>query len=420
MYYDKFNTRLATVLIICMILASCAKEIPVSEDGNPEALTEEEVELLDNMPEAIGFDSSTIILPNGEIFEDFLYELDSISNNNAEIRNNNDIYKNLGPQDARNLLIKQLCKQALYLTKRKLHQFPDDGIGKPNQNGLSYSWGSKNHKVRQKPPGPGTKCINESVYGLDCSGFIYQLFIQNAIPFIIGPANSQRKASVLQNAIESSISELKKIRIEELGQIPVSSFETGDIIYWLNSNNIATHIGIILKSSSGNISVLQSNGSIGRDNIDCQKNRSLTRGPRRIATTNPYWFGDSKKWGITRINADISGEWSLSLRCEGESIDAITLNLTFPTSSSNTFSISGTGVDYDGDPLNCTGNINFNNITNTLGGTIKITSLTKPDFYRHDSFTVKLDKDETNYFPLTLGSNNDAGCSVEGRLKNKE
>src|SRR5690606_4897471 len=99
-------------------------------------------------------------------------------------------YNDLGPQDARNLMIARLTVVALNLTDRSKHQYPDEGKGKPAQNGLAYSWGGKDHLKRQVPPGEGTVC-QEAVYGLDCSGFIYQLFAQAGVPIVTGPADRQ-------------------------------------------------------------------------------------------------------------------------------------------------------------------------------------------------------------------------------------
>ena len=401
-----------------MSIYSCKKDKIENNNSDPEALSAAEVEILDNLPEATGFNSSSVVLPNGETLDDYLQEVDSLFYNQW-MKTTADPYDNLGPQDARNLLIARISAVALNLTDRSKHQKPDEGAGKPAQNGLAYSWGSKNHTIRQTPPGGGTVCTDK-IYGLDCSGFIYQLFTNAGVSLLSGPANSQRQPNVLQNAIKSSIPALNKVKVEDLGKIPTSKFETGDIIYWTNNGGVATHIGIVLKDVGGNLAVFQSNGSPGNSADDCSKNMGLTRGARRLQLNDPYWFGQGKAYGITRINAEISGKWSLFLRCDGTTTDAITLQLNFPTSNSNSFNISGSGIDYDNTSFNCTGTLQYDNTTNVLSGTLYMTKPSAPDFYRYDSFTVKLDRDETDYFGLLLGDNFDAGCSVEGRLKNNE
>ncbi|MGB3464110.1 MAG: hypothetical protein WBA74_02530, partial [Cyclobacteriaceae bacterium] len=123
-------------------------------------------------------------------------------------------------------------------------------------------------------------------------------------------------------------------------------------------------------------------------------------------------------YGITRINADLSGSWTLNLRCEGQTVDAINFELDFPTSSENEFVVYGSGDDYDGSKFNCTINMSYNSASNTLSGISYITKDSAPDFYRYDSFTIKLDRDETPYFPWTLGDNQNSGCVLEGQLLN--
>jgi cell wall-associated NlpC family hydrolase len=416
----KLLTLLSGLLLV--VIFSCNKDenesLTVFDD--PEALSETEIQTLENLNEAEGFDSSTVILPNGENLYDFLMEVDpDFANQWLKSANINSPYENLGPQDARNLLIARMTAVALNLTDKTKHQYPNEGDDKPAQNGLAYSWGGKNHKVRQKPPGANTAC-NHKIYGLDCSGFVYQVFQNAGVNMKIGPANAQRMPDYVEGIIKSSIPELDKIKVEDLGSIPTSEFESGDIIFWTNSSGRATHIGIILKKGNGSLAVFQSNGSPGYNSDDCTDNLSTNRGLRRLELNDAYWFGSSKNYGITRINADLSGNWSLYLRCAGQSVDVISFQLEFPTSSENTFEVTGTGTDYDGAPFNCKIDMTYNNSTNVLSGTSYMTKPSVPDFYRYDSFSVKLNRDETEYFSWTLGDSQDAGCELEGRLINNE
>lgn len=405
---------------LLVTFSSCQKD-PKDEPGmisDPEALSLDEVQILDNIPEATGFSPTTVVLPNGEILADYLEEVDRPFGEKW-MATGTDAYNDLGPQDARNLMIARLAVVALNLTDRSRHQFEAEGDGQPAQNGLAYSWGSKDHTRRQVPPGGGAVC-KEAVYGLDCSGFIYQLFAQAGVPIVTGPADTQRQPDVLQQALKSAITSLDKVKVEDLGAIPTDNFEAGDLIYWTNSNGVATHIGLVLKNSDGQLAVFQSNGAAGGGAEECAKNRGETRGARRLQLNDPYWFGQSKPYAITRINAEISGNWSLFMRCAGYTTDALTLTLEFPTADDADFEVTGTGTDYDGSGLTATGDMHYDNTTNVLSGTIFMKSPDKPDFYRNDSFSVKLDRDETPYFSMTLGDNQNAGCAAEGRLRNNE
>lgn len=424
------KTKFIFALALFFFINSCKKQNPDAGLNDPEALSKEEVQFLDDKRSMVDVHLREIILPNGMNVYDFLAEVDPgfLAKwsalplnwvNDRQLRFSGNSYDNLGPQDSRNLLVAQMTVVARSLVNRNNFKYPSEGENAPSQNGLVYSWGSKDHTVRKAPPGQGTAC-KEKVYGLDCSGFIYQVFKHSGVSLLSGPANSQRNPEILQNAIKSSIPQLKKIKVEDLGVLNVSNFEDGDIIYWTNSGGIATHIGIVLKKSDGSLGVFQSNGSVGEDAADCSKNLGSTRGARILELGDPYWFGPNKKYGITRINAEVSGKWRLFLRCQGYDSDAIVLDLNFKTTDSNSFEVKGEGTDYDGDHLICTGKVSYNKASNELSGTLLITIAGDPVFYRNDSFTVKLARDETPYFSLTLGNNVDAGCPAEGRLINIE
>lgn len=395
-----------------------ANDEPYVQLSDPEALSPEEIQILDGIPEATGFSTTTVVLPNGETLADYLEEVDRPFGEKW-MATGTDAYNDLGPQDARNLMIARLAAVALNLTDRSKHQFEAEGDGKPAQNGIAYSWGSKDYTKRQVPPGDGTIC-NEAVYGLDASGFIFQLFAEAGVPIAKESADKQRQPDALQQALKSAIAALDKVKVEDLGAIPTANFEAGDIIYWTNSSGVATHIGLVLKNKDGKLAVFQSNGAASGDAEECAKNLGDTRGARRLQLNDPYWFGQSKPYAITRINAEISGNWNLFLRCSGSSTDAITLTLEFPTSDDADFKVTGTGIDYDGKDLAVTGDMHYDNTTNVLSGTTYITAPDMPHFYRYDSFSVKLSRDNTSYFDMELGENVDAGCAAQGRLRNNE
>jgi hypothetical protein len=124
-----------------MSIYSCKKE-KINNEGDPEALSATEVEILDNLPEATGFSSTSVVLPNGEILDSYLQEIDSLFYNQW-MKTTADPYDNLGPQDARNLLIARISAVALNLTDRSKHQKPDEGAGKPAQKWVSLFLGRK-------------------------------------------------------------------------------------------------------------------------------------------------------------------------------------------------------------------------------------------------------------------------------------
>jgi hypothetical protein len=292
-------------------------------------------------------------------------------------------------------------------------------MGDPAQNGLAYSSGSRNYTIRQKPSYGSCK---DEVYGLDCSGLIYNLFLAAGIEIGMGTrAEHQRQPARLQKAIRTAYPELKKVKVEDLGKIETSLFESGDIIYWLDSKGIAFHIGMILRNNTGGLSVAQSNGSAF---TDCESNYGSRRGPRFVNINSallppPYGFDDN--YGIVRINAEISGKWDLVIRCQGADFTFLTVGLDFPTKNTNSFELHQAAV-YQSDMVTYDLDFSFkyDNVSNILSCTFSTNADAYPDFYRFDSFSVKLERDDTGYFPAILGEHRNSGCAYDVKLINKE
>ncbi len=388
---------------------------PSQEQGD--YLTPEELAIVDSIPRATNFTPSNIILPNGETVENFMKLVDS-GFYNAWNRSQS-IFDNLGPQDARNALICRLTMVARKLTNRSLFQYPDEGTNKPAQNGLAYSWGGKDHTVRQAPVGAGTICTEE-IHGLDCSGFIYQLFANSGVTIPKGRANDQRQTKTIKNAIIQSIPSLNKVKVDDLGRLDISKFESGDIIYW-TKNGDAFHIGLVLKRTDGSLAVFMSAGTVGVINSECLSNRDLKHGPVTVELTNPYWFGSKKPYGVVRINADISGNWDFHLKCQGATADALVHNLKFPTDSSHAFHLVKNFTDYDGSPNTTDFYFTYDNTTNILSCSFNMVDGWISGFERQDHFSVKLNRDSTGYFNCSNDFiNNGTGCGLAVSLVNKE
>ncbi len=313
-----------------------------------------------------------------------------------------------------------MTKVALFLTNRNNFKFDKEGDNKPAQNGLAYSFGSRIYHLRQLPP--AGQCTDE-VFGLDCSGFVYQVLLKAGIYLDLPTyADLQRQPKTIEDAIKAGYPEMTKIKVEDLGKLSSSKFECGDIIYWKNSNGVAYHIGIVLKDASGNLAIAQSNGvSSG----SCENNYGLSRGPRfsninkAILPASENGFGDN--YGIVRVNADISGNWNMTLKCQGSNFTWLVLNLDFPTNDNTEFSLSQSAI-YEGNGVNYDVKFDFSydKETNILSCTFKTTAASMPSFYRYDSFSVKLERDDTGYFQATLGDNVEAGCPIDVRLENQE
>jgi cell wall-associated NlpC family hydrolase len=169
----------------------------------------------------------------------------------------------------KNEMLAKMLFTANYLVNDSNFQLAGNEMitGVPTQEGLAYSYGSKDYTIRQSPS--FGECT-DGVFGPDCSGFVYHLFKAAGINIPEGTAEDQRQVGTLNNAV-GGLSEFSKVSFEDFGQIPPAEFESGDIIYWLRSNHTAFLIGMVLKTASDQSFIYQSNGT-GRAANDCESN----------------------------------------------------------------------------------------------------------------------------------------------------
>lgn len=403
-----------------LLLYTCTKDDSVkdsAEDIKHEILTDSQVEFWDNQ-ESLELGSDEIMLPNGLSLEEYLIEMDPDFYNEWD-KKSISTTDELGPQDSKNLLIARLTMMSVFFTTRSNFVYEGTDMGDPPQNGLAYALGSRNYTERMKPR--YGKC-SEEVYGLDCSGLIWNMFLGAGVDIgITTRAEHQRQPDRLQTAIKKAFPELKKIKVEDLGKIETSEVESGDIIYWIDDEGEACHIGMMLKTSTGTLALAQSNGS---GYIKCEDNYGPRRGPRFMnlnAAIQPPPLGFDDNYSVVRINAEISGKWDVVIRCQNETYDFLTVSLDFPTTNSTSFNISKEAV-YQGDNIhyNLEFLFEYDNVTNILSCNFGTSAAAFPNFYRWDSFSVKLERDNTGYFPVTLGQNENAGCLYDVKLVNKE
>jgi hypothetical protein len=185
-------------------------------------------------------------------------------------------------------------------------KYAADGPKRPQQHGLAYSYGSRDHTKREAPK-EGV-CMDKEIYGLDCSGFIYRCFFHSGVtdPALKWRAEEQRQVERLKNAILKAYPELTGLKVEDLGPHPLALMKPGDIIYWLREDNTAYHIGWIFETEEGEIMVAQSNGE-GTNPATCDQNYGPSRGPRVFGLEDaikprPYSLGD--KYSIVRISSE--------------------------------------------------------------------------------------------------------------------
>lgn len=176
-----------------------------------------------------------------------------------------------------------------------------DDAGSPLQNRIAYSWGSKEYAVRANPPGVGDNCTYK-IYGLDCSGFIYQLLKLNGImiPKDLAYADQERKPDFLKKHLKSFFGTVP-FDVVDKKKLEFKDMHSGDIIYFKNSQGIATHIAIVFVNDDGTKSLYQSLGSPNRSMTDmgfCNSNLNKQHGV--IASTLNSSI-QSRNYGCVRV-----------------------------------------------------------------------------------------------------------------------
>ena len=204
---------------------------------------------------------------------------------------------------ARNLK-EDILKNALYLTDNANFDFYE-------QNGLAYVWGGKNHSKKMKPAnyrGKGNKC-QEELFGLDCSGFIYQIFLMSGLKFFSddktiptsfadsrffsNPENWKAPSKVYCEGYDC-------LKIERINEPSLEIIESGDILFFYKSKNKTTHIGICLEIDQQLIFF----DSGGNPSKDCQE--VIRKGPRRSVLSNSLLNGwKRRKHGIIKIRNSV-------------------------------------------------------------------------------------------------------------------
>lgn len=173
----------------------------------------------------------------------------------------------------------KLLSSAIKLCNKKNFYYQQEGEDKPAQMGLAYLWGGKDYHYRGKPSA-GDSCRFQ-VYGLDCSGFIYTIFLEVGMPFIKGSANDQRQVTTIQKYLTQYLN-TNAFDVTDIDSLDAKNIRPGDIVYFYKmlrskdgtNKKHAYHIGIALKfPGSDDLYFVASNGKPN----DCAGN--LKKGP---------------------------------------------------------------------------------------------------------------------------------------------
>jgi len=292
------------VLIIAAISLRCSEddnEIIGPDDGADSIdvpLTDEQSAFLESLEE-VYTPLEEIILPNGENVRAYLEA------NDPEFLQSypSGKVKDTPPRNAAEQKLKFLARMYAmgnYLVDDARHTHPAAGANSPAQTGLAYSWGSKDHNIRQIPP-TASGCMDKKIYGLDCSGMVWEMTraagitVQPKYNFFVEYISDANKWT---NAFKAS-GVYKDLKMKDMGMLPKSKIKNGDVILWKQ------HVGIYLYGT-----FYQSNGTSRAPG--CQQNLSPNRGPRAISLSDVLSWNSLGRYKVLRI----THEFDFSLHVE--------------------------------------------------------------------------------------------------------
>jgi len=181
------------------------------------------------------------------------------------------------PEQWRRNLVSVLVEHGKQFTDRgrfRAAAAPPDG---PAQDGLAYSYGSRDPSVRQKPP---TGACTTPVFGVDCSGLMFAI-AQAAGVNLVEPIWAEKLADA-----ETWNEALPKSWGLRFREIAPGHYEPGDVLFW--SSPEGAHIGLAYTRGADPI-VIQSNGSSGTHprrgrsaSDECADNLASWRGPNGV------------------------------------------------------------------------------------------------------------------------------------------
>lgn len=201
-------------------------------------------------------------------------------------------------------LVDGLLKTANAFSDRSEYGLQDSLYGKPIRRGIKYAWGSKDFTVKYNPL-KGTlhtlkpSSCDQNITGLDCSGFVYQLFITNKINVRAANADEFRTEAFLTKYLKPYFNNSPRFSIKEYVDPEISSIQPGDIVYLYSGlpgtkSFLAYHIGIAVPDGH-DIQFFCSSG----DRNSCDYNVSDQGGVKSVRITD--YLIKHHHFGVTRL-----------------------------------------------------------------------------------------------------------------------
>jgi hypothetical protein len=200
--------------------------------------------------------------------------------------------------DKKNLFIERMTFAGFILIDDKLHSYPSQ------LSGLAYVYGSKS--FTNPSTYPGAAC-QQLLYGLDCSGMIYQMARASGLNLPSGGTANYVYTSTW-NAAFNNTSTFQDLEMTDFQALHPSQLQAGDIIVASEK-----HIGMVFNNGN-NLGIFN---SLGKLTYPCSTNSNKTHGP--VITNNiPAWLKETfgSNYHVLRVKTieDIlSGIWILDL-----------------------------------------------------------------------------------------------------------
>jgi len=176
---NRFFCLLASLLAIAVLSIRCKKEQHSKTINTDSAWTTVDTipaeleQYLDSLPNSVAHNGS-VYLSNGLTVDSILKLYDSTF---YRITPDGPTSPATPPVNAVAYLIAHMLKEADNLTDRSVYTYAQDAIG-PFQYGLAYVFGSKDMTERRQSQSatgvPGAGLCKLYLYGIDCSGLLYQ------------------------------------------------------------------------------------------------------------------------------------------------------------------------------------------------------------------------------------------------------
>lgn len=248
----KVMKRTASIFTILLFIVSCKKSDTPNDNSFPDELSDTQIQAI----EAAGIDSTSTyqmaLFPGGSNMSQW------------EKKNDPDyVYifsRRTNPaSDNKLLFINAMTHAGFLLTTKSNYTFQ-------NQNGLAYVYNSKS--IQNASTYQGATC-QQPLYGLDCSGMIYQMANSSGLSLPKGATTDYVKTDLWNNSFKNS-SDFQELEMRDTGTLSASLIEAGDFIVAPGN-----HIGMVFNNGSS----LGVFNSLGRTKYPCSKNSDIYHGP---------------------------------------------------------------------------------------------------------------------------------------------